>query len=86
MFADNKPGYLELGIKNEIGVPVSIRLRDRIGKVCFFNVSDTYPIGRINSASMKRDYERRSSSEPPSPYGDQRDDYEAESFGDSLDE
>lgn len=64
-FPGDKPGYLEIGLANEITESVPIRLGDPIGKICFFNVSDTYPIQPPTSEQTRKDYRRRSSSEPP---------------------
>lgn len=37
-------GYLEVGIKNLLNVPVHLKMLDILGKLSFFDISDTYPI------------------------------------------
>jgi deoxycytidine triphosphate deaminase len=43
---------LELGIQNLANEPASLRLHDTIGKVSFFDVSDTYPKPTIEDGSL----------------------------------
>lgn len=61
------PGYLEIGLKNELNITVKLRLGDSIGKICFFNVSDTYPISDVAGSASEEDYSRRSRPGPPVP-------------------
>ena len=67
-FPGDQPGYLEIGLKNEITKSVRLHLGEVIGKVGFFNVADTYPIAPPRSKSTHQDYKRRSSEAPPSEY------------------
>ena len=64
------PGYLEIGLKNELNITVKLRLGDCIGKICFFNISDTYPIADVAGSASEEDFTRRSGSGPPIPYYD----------------
>ena len=56
-FPGNTVGFLDLGLKNELSVPNSITIGDIIGKICFFNVADTYPIPK--SDEIQDEYRRR---------------------------
>lgn len=59
-FPDSKgDGFLEIGIKNELDQKVKIKYQDIIGKISFFNVSDTYPISDLKGFKSKQDYQRR---------------------------
>lgn len=47
-------GYLELGLKNETDQHVIIKYGDRIGKILFFDVADTYVLGeRVQKRGSK---------------------------------
>ena len=76
-----KAGYLELGLKNELTKPLRLRLGERIGKVCFFNVSDTYPISDVVGTVSEEDFERRSGKGPPFPVYDDDPDHGQEYYG-----
>lgn len=84
---DEGGGYLELGLKNEISMPISIRFRSVIGKACFYNVSDTYPIGVDIPENNRHDFIRRRTGARPERYVPRYDDHpvpeyeEVEKFG-----
>ena len=56
---ENSDGFLEIGLKNELNQKVKIKYQDIIGKISFFNVSDTYPISDLKNLKSKEDYKRR---------------------------
>ena len=64
--ARKRTGFLEFGLKNEIDATIPLTLADEIGKVCFFNVSDTYPISDPKG-EVAENYERRGSTDKPRP-------------------
>jgi len=37
-------GKLEVGIHNPFDEEINLKLGDKLGKLCFFDISDTYPI------------------------------------------
>ena len=55
----NFRGYLEMGLENLLDRPRELRHGERIGKVLFFDVSDTYPIPNIKGTISEKDYKRR---------------------------
>jgi deoxycytidine triphosphate deaminase len=67
---EDDPGFLELGLKNELNVPVEIKLRAVIGKVAFYNVADTYPIQDVFGTLSESDYQRRRGNKGPMPLQD----------------
>jgi len=52
-------GYLEMGLENLLDRPVQVEYRERIGKVVFFDVSDTNPVGDIKGTLSEEDFRRR---------------------------
>lgn len=44
---------LTMGLKNLLDEPVQIAYKQRLGKVLFFDVSDTYPLGDHGAAIMQ---------------------------------
>ncbi len=44
---------LKMGLKNLLDEPVIIRWKQQLGKVLFFDVSDTYPLGDHGQAIMQ---------------------------------
>jgi deoxycytidine triphosphate deaminase len=64
--AKQRTGFLEIGLKNEIDAVVDLGLGEDVGKVCFFNVADTYPIGEPKGATGKT-FQRRASTDRPKP-------------------
>ena len=52
-------GYLEMGLENLLDRPAQVEYRERIGKVVFFDVSDTYPVGDIKGTLSEKDFKRR---------------------------
>jgi hypothetical protein len=68
--APDDAGYLELGLKNELDRPVQLKFRERIGKICFYNVADTYPIRDITGTASEEDFRRRQGSGGPLPLYD----------------
>lgn len=63
--AEEMPGYLEFGLKNELPREIRLKHKTVIGKVCFFNISDTYPIGNTRKGQAAKDFERRATEEGP---------------------
>lgn len=55
----NFKGYLEMGLENLLDLPRELRHGDSIGKILFFDISDTYPIGDVKGTISEKDYERR---------------------------
>ncbi len=55
----NFAGYLEMGLENLLDKPKEIRSGDIIGKIVFFDVSDTYPVKDIKGTISEKDYKRR---------------------------
>ena len=52
-------GYLEMGLENLLDRPAQVEYCERIGKVVFFDVSDTYPVGDIKGTLSEEDFRRR---------------------------
>ena len=65
--SSGEAGYLELGLKNELSHPARIKLGDQIGKIYFFNISDTYPINSIEGTDSEEDWGRRTKNDGPLP-------------------
>lgn len=55
----NFKGYLEMGLENLLDTPKEIKYGDYIGKILFFDISDTYPLGQIKGTISEEDYKRR---------------------------
>lgn len=55
----NFRGYLEMGLENLLDRPRELQYRELIGKVLFFDVSDTYPVPDIRGTLSEKDYKRR---------------------------
>ena len=55
----NFSGYLEMGLENLLNHQRELKFGDRIGKMLFFDVSDTYPILDIRGTISEGDYKRR---------------------------
>ncbi len=52
-------GALELSIQNIQEIPLELKYGDWIGKVMFFDISDTYPIKDPKETMSAEEYERR---------------------------
>lgn len=63
----NFSGYLEMGLENLLDKSREIRYGDIIGKVLFFDISDTYPVPDIKGTISEREYKRRETLERPEP-------------------
>lgn len=55
----NFAGYLEMGLENLLDKGIEIRCGDTIGKIVFFDISDTYPVRDIKGTISEKDYKRR---------------------------
>ncbi len=53
-------GPLVLGLHNQLKEPISIKFGDPLGKVCFFDISDTYPVQKREKSSFAAKLEYRS--------------------------
>lgn len=69
-------GQLELGIVNRTSSEVAIEWQQKIGKVCFFDVSDTYPVfPPLKGKALASKFEARRperDDDPPHYYKDGR--------------
>jgi len=63
-------GRMEMGLSNLTSKTVSIRLGQIIGKVSFFDISDTYPISLIEGSISQRTFQRRRPSRDDDPVHD----------------
>jgi deoxycytidine triphosphate deaminase len=63
----NFAGYLEMGLENLLDKHREIRYGDIIGKVLFFDISDTYPVRDIKGTLSEKEYKRRETLERPIP-------------------
>lgn len=52
-------GYLEMGLQNLLDHPRDLKFGDPVGKVLFFDISDTYPISSIKGTISEENYHRR---------------------------
>jgi deoxycytidine triphosphate deaminase len=57
---DCEVGHLDLGLLNLSEYEASIRYKDKLGKVSFFDVSDTYPVSLIPGSESERKFRERS--------------------------
>ena len=57
----NFAGFLEMGIENLLDWPVELAYGTTIGKISFFDISDTYPIHDIANSISASKYEQRKS-------------------------
>lgn len=55
----NFGGILEMGLENLLEKPKEIPYGEPIGKVMFFDISDTYPVGDVKGTISEKDYKRR---------------------------
>ena len=53
-------GYLEIGLKNLLTEPVHLKINDIIGKISFFDISDTYPIEIVPKSFQAEKFAERS--------------------------
>ncbi len=60
-------GYLEMGVENLLNKPTEMRYGDAIGKVLFFDISDTYPIPSIKGTRGENNFRRRDRLDIPEP-------------------
>jgi len=60
----NFAGFLEMGIENLLDWPVELAYGTPIGKILFFDISDTYPIHDIANSISASKYERRGARRP----------------------
>lgn len=65
-------GPMELGLANLTSKAVSISLGQIIGKVSFFDISDTYPIAIIEGSISEKTFARRRPSRDDDPVHDGR--------------
>jgi deoxycytidine triphosphate deaminase len=65
-------GQMELGLSNLTSKSVTIRLGQIIGKVSFFDISDTYPISVIVGSISQSTFARRRPLRDDDPVHDQR--------------
>jgi deoxycytidine triphosphate deaminase len=56
---ENEYGRLELGLLNLSEFEAHIRFMSRLGKVSFFDVSDTYPVRLIAGSDSERKFQER---------------------------
>lgn len=56
-------GYLEVGIKNILNISVHLKMSDIIGKLSFFDISDTYPIEMVPKSIQAEKFAIRSNYE-----------------------
>lgn len=72
-------GYLEVGIKNLLDKPIHLRIFENLGKLSFFDISDTYPIDIVPKSIQAIKFEARSNYEITDDgvrYPDEEDDSE----------
>jgi deoxycytidine triphosphate deaminase len=74
----DQTGYLEFGLKNELPRTVRLRYKERIGKVSFFNIADTYPIGDVTGTISEDDFNRRTNADAVRPLYDDDPDHKGE--------
>jgi hypothetical protein len=48
-----------MGLENLLSRPREMKYKDVIGKVLFFDVSDTYPVSDVQGTMSEKDYKRR---------------------------
>ena len=53
-------GDLEIGIKNLLTEPIHLKLGQKLGKLSFFDISDTYPIEMVAGSFQEKKFEERS--------------------------
>jgi deoxycytidine triphosphate deaminase len=63
----NFSGYLEMGLENLLDKSREIKYGDIIGKILFFDISDTYPVPDIKGTISENEYKRREKLEKPEP-------------------
>jgi len=51
---------LELGLHNPLQDTIHLSFRDTLGKICFFNIADTYPVRKIHKSSFANKLDYRS--------------------------
>ena len=56
---EREHGYLKLGLMNLTEADASIQYQDKIGKVSFFDVSDTYPVDLIPGSDSEMKFRER---------------------------
>ena len=52
-------GYLEVGIKNLLNSPIKLKLDQHIGKLSFYDISDTYPIEIVPKSQQEIKFNER---------------------------
>jgi deoxycytidine triphosphate deaminase len=52
-------GKLEMGLWNRLKTPISIRLGQRIGKIAFFDISDTSSVQILEGSIAEQKFKRR---------------------------
>lgn len=52
-------GRLVFGLSNRLARPARLKLGDRIGKISFFDISDTYPVDVIKGSILERTFSER---------------------------
>lgn len=63
----NFTGYLELGLENLLEHPVELEYKENIGKIMFFNISETFPVREIQGTISEKEYKRREHLRSPEP-------------------
>lgn len=51
---------LVLALHNQLSETISVKFCDTLGKVCFFNISDTYPVRKRENSSFAKKLDYRS--------------------------
>lgn len=63
----NFRGYLEMGLENILDHPVELKYKENIGKMMFFNISETFPVREIQGTISEKEYKRRENLRSPEP-------------------
>lgn len=63
----NFKGYLEMGLENLLNQPRELPYGECIGKIVFFDISDTYPVRDIKGTISEKNYSRRETLRGPEP-------------------
>lgn len=66
-------GWLSIGIKNQLNTDVILKYGDSIGKVSFYDISDTYPIEIVKGTHQDRLFAERATKDHPN-YPEDEDD------------
>lgn len=58
---------LEMGLENKLDREITLELGERIGKVYFYSIADTYPVQDITNVEVRDTFERRATGSHPLP-------------------